>query len=563
MHKLVLICGTLLLFTSAAIAQDIASIGQKTFSCAEPTGILCAEVYQPIGYEGAYTGHDEPSLLFYSGTAGSGNRMAYLLRLPKDPPVLPKQDASGGTFNFQLHPAFWVGMAMCDDQSAPNPGGSSVGKNILCTPSSDVNIFDGTDSTKGDYIGLHPGTAFMEMQFYPPGWFTTCETAWCSALTIDSLSENQNTGAGNNAACGGAIEYVNRAFITKSGIPTGPPSPLKHNTKTFTPTGDTLFYNSGDVLRIDLRDTATGLKITIDDLTTGESGSMTASAANGFAEILFDPTGTNCNIAAHNIPYDFHPMYATSSEHTRVVWAAHSYNIAFSDEIGHFEYCNDVSRQGGPCTQDGVHDLDSGLPPGAEDDFGCFSAAFAGVKGLTPIGGCTSTDFEFDGVPYQLVWPGTLADSAADQLLHPLPIVFTSPLFTNSATGEQQNYDRVAFETDLPRIESNTNPPCQRHVSNPADKNPGTGCVNPPTGANFYPFFSTRPSDSACFWQLGGANIPGTNNNFGGSSTTEFGLLLESAYPAATPPGSVSVRFNNFRQILPDNPCIPSVTTAP
>ena len=238
MRKLVLICGILLLFTSAAIAQDIASIGQKTFSCAEPTGILCAEVYQPIGYDGAYTGHDEPSLLFYSSTAGSGNRMVYLLRLPKDPPVLPKQDATGGTFNFQLHPAFWVGMAVCDDQSAPNPGGSSVGRNILCTPSSDVNIFDGTDSTKGDYIGKHPGTAFMEMQFYPPGWFTTCETAWCSALTIDSLSENQNTGAGNNAACGGAIEYVNRAFITKSGIPTGPPSPLKHNTKTFKPTAD-------------------------------------------------------------------------------------------------------------------------------------------------------------------------------------------------------------------------------------------------------------------------------------------------------------------------------------
>jgi hypothetical protein len=393
----------------------------------------------------------------------------------------------------------------------------------------------------------------MEMQFYPPGWFIGCETAWCSALTIDSSSQNQNTGAGNNKACGGAIEYVNRAFITKSGIPTGPPSPLKQNSKSFTPTADTLFYNAGDVLRIDLRDTASGLKITIDDLTTGESGSMTASAANGFAEILFDPTGTSCDIATHNIPYDFHPMYATSSEHTRVVWAAHSYNIAFSDEVGHFEYCNDV--KGGSCTQDGVHDLDSGIPSGAEDDIMCFGAAFAGVKGLTPIGGCTSADFDFDGVPYQLVWPGTLADSTADQLFHPFPIVFTSPLFTNSATGDQQNYERVAFEADLPRIEGNTNPPCQRHVSNPADPMPGEGCVNPPKGANFYPFYSTGGSDSACFWQLGGANIPGTVNTFGGSSTAEFGGRLDSAYPAATPPGSVTVRFNNFRQVLSSNPC--------
>jgi hypothetical protein len=80
MHKSVLICGILLLFTSAALAQDVASIGQKTFSCAEPTGILYAEVYQPIGYHGAYTGHDEPSVLFYSNTAGSGNTMVYFLQ---------------------------------------------------------------------------------------------------------------------------------------------------------------------------------------------------------------------------------------------------------------------------------------------------------------------------------------------------------------------------------------------------------------------------------------------------------------------------------------------------
>ena len=127
-----------------------------------------------------------------------------------------------------------------------------------------------------------------------------------------------------------------------------------------------------------------------------------------------------------------------------------------------------------------------------------------------------------------------------------------SPLFNGS-----QNYSRVAFEADLPRIEFATNPPCQRHVSNPADPHPGAGCVNPPAGANFYPFFSTTGGDN-CTWQLGGANIPGTTNTFGGSSSTEFGPLLELAYPAATPPGSVTVRFNNFRQVHSDNPCASS-----
>jgi len=556
MRKAICTCGLLLMFAVSSFGQTGSSFRQQALSCDDPTGILCAEAYDFVGYNGAYTGHDEPSVLFYSGAPGSGNTMVYLMQLPKDPPTLPNQSGTAGTFNFQLHPAFWVGMAMCDDQSAPNPGGSSVGANVPCTPDSDSNIFDGDDSTKSGYIGLHPGTAFMEMQFYPPGWVTSCDTSnrWCSALTIDSLSENMNTGLGNNSACGGVVEYVNFAFITKSGVPGGPPSPLLQNNSTFTTTADTLFYKPGDVLRIVLQDTAHGLKITINDLTSGESGSMTASAANGFAGILYDPHG-NCKPSTHNIPTDFHPMYSTSSEHTRVPWAAHSYNIAFSDEIGHFEYCNAVSSEGGSCTEDGVHDLDTALPAGTEDDFGCFDAAFASGFNLVPIGGCTSSDIDFDGVPYQQVWPGTLKNQLTDTQVHPAPVLFTSPLFTNSSTSRQQNFDRVAFEADLPRVESNTNPPCQRHVSNPADLSPGSGCVNPPAGANFYPIFTTTGGTSACTWQEGGANIPGTNKTFGGTSAAEFGPLLKLSYPAATPPGSVSVRDNDFRQVLSSNPC--------
>jgi hypothetical protein len=530
----------------------------RSVSCAD-NGMFCTEAYDSIGYGSKYTGHDEPSLLFYSNTPGSGNTMVYLMQLPTDPPQLPKQDGTGGTFNFQIHPTFWVGMAMCDDQSAPNPGGSKVaGPNIPCTPDSDSNIFDSATLSAPNYMGKHPGGAFMEMQFYPPGWAPfiigiSCDpTRWCSALTIDSFSENENTGADQNAACQaaalGGIEYVNFAFITKSGVPVGPPSPLLFTDATFTPSGDTLFYNSGDVLRIVLNDTAHGLKITISDLTTGESGSMTASANNGFAQILFDPKGKNCNPATHNLPYDFHPMYATSSEHTRLQWTSHSYNIAFSDEIGHFEYCNAVD-QNGNCTQDGVHDLDNGLPAGAEDDFNCVDAS---ASLLIPISGCTFTDFDFDGVSYQLVWPGT--SLGTDQQFHPSSILFSSPLFTNSNTSAQQNYNRVAFEANLPRIESNTNPPCQRHVSNPTDPNPGQGCVNPPVGANFYPFYSTRGGSSACTWQLGGDNIPGTKNTFGGSSATEFGSTpLALVYPATG--GLVQIIDEDFRQVLSTNPC--------
>jgi hypothetical protein len=536
----------LLALGSMASAQNVPGLKQA-FRC-DYDGALCAEVYNSslIGSEGRYIGHDEPSLEFYSGVPGSGNSMVYWMQLPKDPPTPPRQDGTGGTYNFQLHGAFWLGMAMCDDQSAPNPGGSQLaGPNIPCIPDSDTNIFDGTDPSANDYIGKHPGAAFTEMQFYPPGSTNGCDlTHWCSALTIDSASVNQNTGQANNAACQEAagLEYVNFAFITKNGLPLGPPSPLLQNNSTFTPTANTLLYNPGDVLRIALQDTAKGLQVTITDLTSGESGSMTASAENGFAHVLFDPNGTDCDPATHNLTADFHPMYATSGEHTGVPWAYAGYNIVFSDELGHFEYCSSVQSEGGPCTSTTADD-----PPGLDDN-DCFSAAFLASLGLPPIGRCFDSDLDFDGVPYQNTWPGTLTNPGRDQQLHPRPVLFTSPLFTNSNTKSTQNYDRVAFATDLPLIEL----ACQIFISNPADPNPGADCVNPPPGAEFFPFYTTRGGEGSCTWQFGGANIPGTKQTFGGSSSAEYGPLLEQGVP--TPTG-ITLLYLQFRQVLSSNPC--------
>jgi hypothetical protein len=557
--------GTLLTLGYASVGLGSDAMRQA-HDCDE-NGSLCTEVFDSIGYNGSYTGHDEPALLFYSNEPGSGNHMTYRVRVPKDPPMLPTQDGRGGTFNFQLHPAFWVSVVMCDDQSNPNPGGSNVGANIPCMPDSDRNIYDSREPNDAHYIGKHPGTAFMEMQFYPPNWIGGCgdpnhPTQWCSALNIDSFSSNANTGQANNASClshalGGG-EPVNFAFVTKSGKPVGPPSPLFANNATFTQTSDVLFYNPGDWLRITLQDTAHGLQITIKDETTGEDGSMTASARNGFAEVLFDPSG-NCDtraaLAAHNVPTNFHPMYATSNEHTRVPWAAHSYNVSFTDEIGHFEYCNAISSEGGQCTQDGVGDKDNGLPSGAEDDDGCFSAGLNASLGFVAIGGCLafSTDFDFDGPPYKRVWPGTASSVQRDQKFHAQPVQFKSPVFNTKGDVASKNYSRVAFETDLPRIESNTNPPCQRHLANPSDPNPGKDCVNPAKGANFYPIFTVRGDGAGCLWQLGGAQLPGTTRWFGGKSAAEYGPLLTLAYPVPGP--GVSLRYNDFRHILPNNPC--------
>src|SRR5919201_345281 len=202
---------------------------------------LCAETAEAIGYEGRYTGHDEPSLLFYSDRPGAGNNNRYRIVVPKDPPVPPRQDGSGGTFNFQDRIAYWFGMDLCDNQSAPEF------THAPCTPNSDANIFDSADPTKADYVGYHPGTAFVELQFYPPGWAPfqeaiSCDaTKWCAAMAIFSFNRNQNTFVDNNADCLAkvGIEPANFAFITKSGVPHAPAAPLGQTLATFTPNPST------------------------------------------------------------------------------------------------------------------------------------------------------------------------------------------------------------------------------------------------------------------------------------------------------------------------------------
>jgi hypothetical protein len=508
-------------------------------SC-DDNGPVCAEIADPLNYEGQYTGHDEPSLLFYSDTAGSGNSNVYSLTLPKDPPVAPRQDGSGGTFNFQLHPAFWFGMAMCDSQSYPE-------YTDKCTPNSDSNVFDNADPTAPDYIGHHPGAAFMEMQFYPPGWVTwpagnSCDaTKWCAALNIDSLS--QSLTSTNNAACQNAagVEYVNFAFITKSGAAQAPADPTTIFQPPYTaitpdPSAD-LFMSSGDKLTVDMHDTAAGFQVVIRDLTSRQTGSMTASVPNGFAQVKFDPAATTCT----SIPQAFHPMYATSSEHTRVPWAAHSYNVSFADEIGHFEYCNAADPNTGACTSAGATD-----PGGVDgDDYGCFNPA---DSSFIPIGGCLSTDTDFDGPEYSANWPGSSSNLLRDVLLNPRPITFSSPQFKSAGDGRGlRDYSRVAFEADLPRIEA-------ADFGGPCNRATGVGCVNPPPGAAFYPIFTTTLRATGCQWQLGGSHILGTLKTFGGTSTAEYGPLLLSTYASGNAAGYTQ-RYNNFRQILPTNPC--------
>jgi len=492
--------------------------------------LLCQEVSDPNSAFGStYVGHDEPSNLFYSNQPGSGNRMRYVLTLPKDPPPTP---ITGRSYNFMLHPAFWFGMAMCDSQSYPEQLPS-------CTPDSDTNIAP---------LERHAGTAFMELQFYPPGWVqqfngSSCDaTSWCAALNIDSLAQDPIKGTNLNLGCQGKIggvEYVNFAYLTRSGKPQGPPDPLNFDPveSGMPDPAKALFMHSGDKLVVTLHDTAHGLETTVQDLTTHQTGSMTTSAANGFAQIKYAPHGDECTA----LPYDFHPMYSSASPKTRVPWAAHSYNIAFADEIGHFDWCSSVDVLSVSCKGlEGQPGIDQ--EPADADDQVCFPDSAAT---LVKVGGCAGTNAPgFDGASYQADWPD------GNTSLHPTPIVFTSP---RTGSGYNVNYSQSAFETDTPRIEGDDlGGSCSRFT--------GIGCtLLPPTdegkAVSFYPFFSSTGSSggSRCQWLIGN-DVPGlTANDYG--KTNQYGALLSQNYLIFGGHGASRIRYNDYRSTPSGNPC--------
>ena len=114
--------------------------------------------------------------------------------------------------------------------------------------------------------------------------------------------------------------------------------------------------------------------------------------------------------------------------------------------------------------------------------------------------------------------------------------------------GDLQNYNRVAFETDIPAFD----PHCNAVT--------GAGCSVPAAGMKFYPFYTTSAGDrddDACRWQLGGKLIPRTENDFGGSPTTAYGKPFFTLFQ--TGPNSAAPFISVFHRGLDENPCSTSV----
>jgi hypothetical protein len=143
-------------------------------------------------------------------------------------------------------------------------------------------------SPHGNYPG--GGSAFLEVQFYPPGFAPfadalSCDNShWCAALTIDSLECQAGFGVCNN----NCVEPINFAFIQTNGVPTGPPSPQKGTLNTVTPNQGTLLMNPGDKLNIHIFDNkkAGALETQVRDLSTGKTGGAAHAGARQVLPLL-------------------------------------------------------------------------------------------------------------------------------------------------------------------------------------------------------------------------------------------------------------------------------------
>ena len=157
---------------------------------------------------------------------------------------MPNQSGTGGDLQLPAAPGLLVRHGDVRHAVLPAVHAST------CTPDSDTNIVDGSNPAAADYIGKHSGTAFMEMQFYPPGWapFQDLGGISCSRHAVvrgpehrQPVRERQHRPGSTTTTCQdaiGGIEYVNFAFITKNGTPQAPPDPLHATVATFTPNPD-------------------------------------------------------------------------------------------------------------------------------------------------------------------------------------------------------------------------------------------------------------------------------------------------------------------------------------
>jgi hypothetical protein len=300
--------------------------------------------------------------------------------------------------------------------------------------------------------------------------------------------------------------------------------------------------NPGDKVSVHIQDAPvpgergqSALKVVIDDLTTGQSGFMQASAKNGFENTSI----VNCS----GTPFNFEPEYSTASGGNYIPWAALQTDISTEFETGHYEPCTSLSEQfitnpfdpadkGGPgaigaayneCN--GPYETAGGVEGPESGDAVCYYAGdvHTGYDGnptdtVAPneLTGCQDNyyqngDLDFDGTPY---YGGEWPTSA--NVTSRLPSSFVESL----PESDGQQYSRLFFQTDIALSELNTN--CG--TANPA------GCTVPPDGpGHFYPYWSEADHHGTCTLEFG--NVSSGVNDFGQDAEYGTNQLSVLGYP--------------------------------
>ncbi|HUC59494.1 MAG TPA: hypothetical protein VMA95_18975 [Streptosporangiaceae bacterium] len=451
--------------------------------------------------------HDQPSVRFVSNLAGSGRNFKLTEKLPADPASAPAVAHPGSdvTHWFELSVAPWISTVACDPESAPL---------LPCTPGSDAN------APHGSYAGA--GSAFVEVQFYPPGFAPigdsiSCDNAhWCSALTIDSL---ECSGDGTGSCSNDCPEPVNFAFIQTNGVPAGPPSPQLADSATFKPDSKTLLMNPGDSITVRLFNATikggNAIEVVETDHTTGQSGFMIASGANGFMDTNpFTCAGTKFN---------FQPEYNTARAANYLPWGVGTEMFNDGYAIGHFEPCTKVTGTAS-VTVGKVKDTyykncegpyQTAKNSAEPNQAPCFKSGdtHSGLAAKNLVTGCgvfmnAIGDLAYNGSSYRADWPDSITASAKN----PFPTPFEQQQPT---TTDGKLFSSIEFSSDASTTE----------LGSKCSLTTGKGCVLPPSGpGHFYPYFTLAKVAGTCVWEFGNmanGSVFGADKQYGsvGSGT--------------------------------------------
>ena len=446
---------------------------------------LCGDPFKTLGI---YVGHDEPSVEFKSASPGSGNDITYRLTLPKDPPQHVRRRTARAAPGTSSSGRPSGSGSRCATRSRRPSTRRPARPTQTRTTSSEPNPTAAGLHRQAPRQRVH-GAAVLRPRLRSAVRGLRLHGAPVLRRHDDRQPDRpgpEHRRRPNNADCDnyilGGIEPINWAYITKSGVSQAPANPL------FTGTFDDPNFaavnpdsTEGPVdepgrphqdpharhgRRVPGRPDRPARRV--------RAGSMTASIANGFGHILYEPELRHMPCGAVRVP----PRVQHGQPARQHVVRAHLQRGLSRTRSG-------TSRTASSWTRD----FNCAVPAGYEgqaarpDDDNDFCVP-AEDSMLVQINGCFSDDGDFDGPVLSARLAGDDPNRAAGRRAPPI----AGPVHQPARERRRRTTRRSRSRPTCPRIEaadSQDNPPfCNRTT--------GADCVNPPRGAAFYPFYSTR-----------------------------------------------------------------------